>query len=218
MPRDNHPRERQARSLARKKGKKPPHDRILIVCEGEKTEPLYFEEIRRENRVSSAHINVIHSAYGTQPRQIVEYAYDQFIEQQKAFERVYAVFDRDDHPTYHEALTLAESLDQRLRNDEKKPVTFKAIPSVPCFELWYLLHYQDVSSFYDRNETYTKLCGHHRDYNKARTNMYSLLRDRMPDAIRRSHWLRERYNAHQADQPYTDADVLTTVLLQTRQK
>ncbi len=51
MPRDNHPRERRARALKRKKGSKPPYDRVLIVCEGRKTEPLYFNDIRMQNRV-----------------------------------------------------------------------------------------------------------------------------------------------------------------------
>lgn len=51
VPRDNHPRERRARALKRKKGSKPPYDRVLIVCEGRKTEPLYFNDIRMQNRV-----------------------------------------------------------------------------------------------------------------------------------------------------------------------
>ena len=39
--RDNHPRERQARQLARKKSKRLTYDRIPIVSEGEKNaDPL----------------------------------------------------------------------------------------------------------------------------------------------------------------------------------
>ena len=46
MGRDNHPKERQARQLERKLNRRASYDRILIVCEGSKTEPNYFEEIR----------------------------------------------------------------------------------------------------------------------------------------------------------------------------
>ena len=42
MGRDNQPKERQARKLARRKPCRPPFDRILVVCEGAKTGRLYF--------------------------------------------------------------------------------------------------------------------------------------------------------------------------------
>jgi hypothetical protein len=41
-------------------------------------------------------------------------------------------------------LNLAASLDGRLRNDSKQPVTFKAIASVPSFELW--LRFEDIQA------------------------------------------------------------------------
>ena len=106
MPRDNHPRERQARALERKRPQRPSFDRILIVTEGAKTEPLYFEEIRKQRRISSAHIEVLHSSLGTEPRQVVESAHRRFSET-KQFDCVFAVFDRDDHRTYAEALEKA---------------------------------------------------------------------------------------------------------------
>src|SRR5262245_59023932 len=96
-----HHRERAAGKLARKRGKRPPYSRILIVCEGKKTEPQYFEEICIQNRVPSAHVTVLHSQLGTQPRQVVDFAEAKFNES-KAYEQVYAVFDRDQHATYHD--------------------------------------------------------------------------------------------------------------------
>jgi len=103
-------RSRTARELARKKGARPPYDRILIICEGKKTEPQYLEEIRRRNRVPTAHVQVLHSQYGTQPRQIVDFAVAKF-NKSKEYDSVYAVFDRDDHATYHDALARAAQLD-----------------------------------------------------------------------------------------------------------
>jgi hypothetical protein len=38
---------RQAESLQRKKAKRDPYARILIVCEGKKTEPNYFKDLRK---------------------------------------------------------------------------------------------------------------------------------------------------------------------------
>ena len=58
MVRDNHPRERQARKLARKQGQRAPFERVLIVCEGSKTEPLYFQELRAYHRLNTAQVVV----------------------------------------------------------------------------------------------------------------------------------------------------------------
>jgi hypothetical protein len=54
------------------------------------------------------------------------------------------VFDRDDHASYFEALRAAESLDRKLKNDANQFIRFQAIASVPSFELWLLLHYEDI--------------------------------------------------------------------------
>ena len=149
MARDNSPSERQKKQLERKLGRRASYDRILIVSEGSKTEPNYFKEIRAAHRLQTANVEVQPGELGTQPIQVVQYAKSLFENgdrhkqiQPRAFEQVYAVFDRDDHRTYFDALQLAESLDGKLRNDNKQPVSLKAIASVPCFELWLLLHYE----------------------------------------------------------------------------
>ena len=51
MGRENQAKDRQkARDLHRKAAKRQPFARLLIVCEGEKTKPLYLAEIRRAFR------------------------------------------------------------------------------------------------------------------------------------------------------------------------
>lgn len=138
MARDNSPKERYKRQLERKLNRRASYDRILIVSEGSKTEPLYFREIRSAFKLQTANVQVHPSALGTSPLQVVNYAKDLFEKgdthkriQKRAFEQVYAVFDRDDHATFHDALRVAESLDGKLKNDNKQFVTFKAIASVP---------------------------------------------------------------------------------------
>jgi len=70
MALDNSPRIRQAKKLARKQGKLVPADRILIVSEGSKTEPQYFNEIRNALRLPTANVCVMPSDYGTSPDQV----------------------------------------------------------------------------------------------------------------------------------------------------
>ncbi len=126
MGRDNSPKERQQKQLARKQGRRASYDRILIVSEGSKTEPNYFSEIRAAYRLHTANVEVQPSQLGTAPLQVVQYAKELFEHgdrhkgiQRRAFEQVYAVFDRDDHDSYAEALRLAGSLDRKLKNDAK---------------------------------------------------------------------------------------------------
>ena len=151
MGRDNSPKARQHADLKRKQNQRASYDRILIVSEGSKTEPLYFNEIRMAHRIGTANVEVQHSNLGTSPIQVVQYAKQLFEKgdwnkriQPCAFEKIFAVFDRDDHPSYFAALQLAASLDRKLRNDTKKLVEFRAIASIPSFELWLLLHYEDI--------------------------------------------------------------------------
>src|SRR5690242_18450883 len=115
-------------------------------CEGKKTEePSFFKVIWKEGRIPTAHVCVLPSQFGTQPSQIVEFVVAKFRET-KGFEKMFAVFDRDDHTSYANAIVQAESLDGKLKNDENKQVIFRAIVSVPFFELWLLLHYVDIQA------------------------------------------------------------------------
>jgi hypothetical protein len=210
MARENHPRIKQARALARKKGQRPPYDRVLIVCEGKKTEPFYFEAIRRKYRISPMHISVHHGGV-TQPKQIVDYAERTFLKA-RAYDQVYVVFDRDDHPTYHDALQKAATLDGKLKNDERKLVRFIAIPSVPCFELWLLLHFQDVHAFGTRDEITQKLKLHISDYEKGAENIYERTEHLTRDALKRAKHLKSMYVAASGTDPYTDIDSLVELL------
>jgi hypothetical protein len=187
---------------------------MLIVCEGEKTEVNYFKAIRREKRVPSADIEIVPSDYGTAPLRIVEYAIDRFKET-KAFDRVYAVFDRDDHDSYHNALAKAEATDKKLKNDEGTAVPFKAVPSVPNFELWVLLHFRDVLAPIHRTEVYAELRkpAAYPAYTKNSTTVYQDTRDHIPAASGRAAVLRGQFDKHNGADPYTDADLLTGELL-----
>lgn len=193
-------------------GSRPTYDRILIVCEGEKTEPLYLDDIRKKFRIPSAHVRVLHSELGTQPRQVVDFAKSKFLETRE-FEWVYAVFDRDAHRTYHEALAQAAALDKKLKNSERKLVRFVAVPSVPCFELWLVLHYVNQQAFCDRHEMYRKLRQEIPTYDKGRQGIFALTEARTKDAISRAELLRERYAPHSGTDLYTDVDLLVAKLL-----
>lgn len=125
-----------AKDLQRRRSRREEYAKILIVCEGEKTEPLYFHGIRDHYGLNTANIEISGDC-GSDPRSIVEYAKQRFREEKDsgdAFDKVFCVFDKDSHTEYDQALS-------ELKNARPQG-TYVAITSVPCFEYWLLLHFQ----------------------------------------------------------------------------
>ncbi len=219
MAKDNSARVRQAAQLARKHGRRAGYDRILIVTEGRKTEPLYFDEIRQHHKLHTANVQVQHGALGTQPLQVVDYAEQLFASgdankriRPGAFEQVYAVFDRDDHPTYHDALAKAAALNGRLKNDLGVAIKFEAIASVPCFELWLLLHFEDVLAPIHRADVYRRLDGYLPGYTKGQGGHFLATRAGLAAATQRASQLARRHEAQDGEQPFTDVHRLVSLL------
>lgn len=97
---------RKLRDISRKKRTRELYKRVLIVCEGQKTEPLYFNSLREEYRLQATDI-CITNAKGSDPMSLVKYAIDLYKDSQKVgndFDFVFCVFDKDDHANYKQAI------------------------------------------------------------------------------------------------------------------
>ena len=136
--------------------------------------------------------------------------------QKCAFEKIYAVFDRDHHSSYYDALRLAESFDGKLRNDIKQPVTFRAIASVPCFEVWLLLHFEDIQAPLHRDEAIRRLKLHIPDYEKGMGNSFEATKENLSIASERAEKLAARFNADTDPQPFTGIAELVNLLIALR--
>jgi hypothetical protein len=223
MARDHSPRERQRKQLERKQKRRASYDRILIVSEGSKTEPNYFREIRAAYRLHTANVEVRPSELGTAPIQVVQYAQALFEDgdrhkniQRRAFEKVYAVFDRDDHASYHEALTLADALNGRIRNDTRQPIRFQAIASVPSFELWLLLHYEDIQAPLHRDEVMRRLKLHIPGYDKGMGDAFAITVKHLAVATQRADRLAARFTSRTDPEPFTAIVELVKLLITLR--
>ena len=116
--------------------------------------------------------------------------------------------------TAHNALRLAESLNGRLRNDAKQPITFQAIASVPSFELWLLLHYEDIQAPLHRDEVIQRLKQHIPDYEKGASKAFATTNQHLTIAIQRAERLAARFTADTDPEPFT-AIVELVMLLTT---
>ncbi len=220
MGRDNQPKHRQLSRKEARSSSRPSYDRILIVTEGSKTEPLYLEEIRIKYRLQSANVVVQKCQIGTAPIQVVNYAKQLFEVgdahqgiRPRSFDQIYAVFDRDDHPSFFEALKAAQSLDKTLRNDEKQLIKFQAITSIPSFELWLLLHYEDVQSPIHRNDVVIRLKRHIPGYEKGLEKVFARTSGNLEVAKQRARALAAKSSCESGVGPLTDIHELVDLLI-----
>jgi len=208
-------KQRLAASLKRKKAKKSPYDRVLIVCEGAKTEPNYLKEIRDTYRLNTANIDICGDECGSDPLSVVNYAISKF-RKDLDYDRVYCVIDRDKHTTFDTAI------DKLRQTRLGKGVIFAAIISVPCFEFWLLLHFiyttrqfcapgsssncELVISELDNNE---RIPG----YRKGALNIFALTKDKLPNAIKNAKQLQQHNQSTGTYNPATNMHELIEYLI-----
>lgn len=135
---------------------------ILIVTEGEETEPRYFEALKIQWRLTGVRVK---KASASAPIHVVETAIRLREEAarvsrgstiQAPYDEVWAVIDQDQHSTLNDALTLARR--------EKVWVAF----SKPCFELWLLLHFlPSLKPLATPDHVRAELVAHLPRYNKS---------------------------------------------------
>lgn len=214
-------KQRRAASLQRKRARKAPYDRVLIVCEGAKTEPNYLREIRDVYRLSTANIDICGEECGSDPLSVVNYAVRKF-RQDPDYDRVYCVIDRDKHATFDAAM------DKLRQTRLGKHVSFAAITSVPCFEIWLLLHFGYTTRQFcapgnasNCELVIAELNKRERipGYNKGARNIFVLTKEKLPDAITHARRLQQHNQGTGANNPATNMHELVEYLisLNTRQ-
>jgi hypothetical protein len=224
MGRDNQPKHRQQlRDISRKSAKRQAYESVLIVTEGV-TEAIYLNEIRTQCRLSSTNVVALPSADGTEPIQIVEYANTLFLEgstdkgiRPQAFDSVYMVFDRDEHKSYHDALAKIKTLNNMYENFEGEPVSFYAAASVPCFEVWLLMHYQDVNAPVHRRDVYKKLKEHLPTYDKGQSGWWHQTKHNFAEATSRAEVRSKLATVYDGNEPFTSIHKLVSKLLNLMQ-
>ena len=162
----------------------------LIVTEGTETEVNYFKNIKRiieewfSNSIIVEKIELDVQGTARSTKVLVNEAIKK--RSLKTYSEVWVVFDKDDNKDFDDAIALAkkEGLNVAWSNE--------------CFELWLLLHFQDLKSAIGRDDYYSKLNTHFKDKNinngKYDKNIYDIFDITSPYvdiAIKRSNSLLE---------------------------
>jgi hypothetical protein len=197
-------RPRSTASFRRRPGNKPPRSITLIVCEGE-TEREYFDAARAHYGLSRTEVVIAENTEGSAPISVVKCALKKSGEA-GGYDWIFCVFDRDDHESFQRARKAIDTLSRR----KKKPLPIGEAISIPCFELWLLLHFErSDASFSNCDDVIRRLRGHYKipGYEKANTHIARLLMAHINTAIENAEWLEERAEVNGWN-PYTSAHKL----------
>lgn len=173
--------------LKRNRGQRKPRKLILIVVEGQETEYNYFNDLKAELRLPQIKIK-IDSSCGGDPCQVVEKANYYRNQMTSKPDEVFCVFDYDNKlEKYKQAIKKAQDYGFE-----------ESITSIPCFEIWLLLHFQYTSrSFQNCSEVETQLqrelvnassVNTPANYDKS-LRYYNFLKDKLEQAIKNAERL-----------------------------
>jgi len=173
---------------------------FLIICEGKKTEPNYFQAFRIPD-LSVEELDVI--GLGDNTLSLVERAKE--IKDKRNYNYVWCVFDRDSFPSgqFNAAITSAYNNEMHVAYSNE------------AFELWYLLHFHFYNTGISRKDyksKLTKLLNHR--YEKNSTTIYEELKGKQHSAIKNANTLLIQYdpNRPEKDNPSTTVHLLVQCL------
>ena len=156
------PRSRLESEFKRREGGRIPRKTILIICEGESTEPHYFEELKKRIRLTTAEVEVV--GQGAEIKGLIKAALrlKKDREQQSrqspslaSYDEVWCVVDTElekDNVQWESGVQLAQVNEIKLAW------------SNPCFEYWLLLHLEKVGSSFNGKQALVHRIRTHFDF------------------------------------------------------
>lgn len=217
-------------SLSRPKDPIDQYELILIVCEGSKTEPFYYENIKVIERLPSANV-VVTGDCGSDPLSVIKDGirrYEKSVAEQNPstlYDIVFCVIDRDDHQTFNAAIQVASQY-----NIKRNKAIIIPIKSYPSFEVWYLFHFVYTRSSFVK--THAKSSGQrckealniewkkvfNEDYEKSTADIYAKLKSKNLINQGIVHAERALQDSQQVGEPNpsTEAHLLLKFLLNVR--
>ena len=181
---------------------------ILIGTEGKnKTEIGYFNKFNRIQKTFCVRFSASNSTDSMGIVEDIKRSKDGL--DFRADDLAFAVFDADLWGT------RGKQIQQAINYAEKQEI--KVILSNPCFEVWFVLHFEDGKSPYNSsNGVIDRLKQHIPDYQKSK-DIFGLLRERMNEAIYHAEQLREYHEGKKTSEqnPMTDVDRVVKLLCGT---
>jgi len=133
-------------------GRFEPFERVFyIFCEGEQTEPNYFNGIKKhieENPIYKNKIFIMVEGVGAETLQVLDHAVKFVSENSIKDADVWLVYDKDSFPPerFNSVVTRVKDL-----NERQHEIKYFTAWSNQCIEYWFILHFDYYVSDNDRN-------------------------------------------------------------------
>ena len=173
---------------------------VVIAAEGRDTENIYFEAVKRHLKASNVHVEVLHRENNNSSpenvySQISDFKKEYNIEQD---DELWIVVDRD-----RWTLKSLAGIARLCRQNQN----LRFGVSNPCFELWLLLHFDDISTY--EQEDLAKIAANRKSSRRGSSFLKQQIRERM------GSYQESNYDADslmgQADTAIARAEVLDIV-------
>ena len=184
----------------RLKSKRQAPANYLIVCEGKKTEPNYFNGLKRKinerygNKVDVLIPNIDVKGTGMNTASLVKYTQKTVNHANKVYGQVWVVFDKD---YYND-----EQFDSAIKNCD-----YNVAWSNPNFELWLLAHFKKVNRYISKDDVLQELSKEFQkkglgDYTKNDINIFDKVTSegKLHTAIKNCEYMEELNKDGQASQ------------------
>lgn len=173
-------------NIKRKQNTRNERETLIIACEDKVSAPLYFnaifDDLKRNHAIATSSLVVAEHNH-TDPCGVLQDLLNYSGYQD--FDHQWIVIDRDEERTNGGGHTL-ENFNQALAKADRNKI--KVAYANPCFEIWYLLHFEYRNTAIDRENLNGILV---RDYQYAKNRLFTIVID--PDlqetAIRNSKQL-----------------------------
>jgi len=188
---------------------------VLVVGEGQATEPDYFHKLKMEDAVASRFHVTVKRGKGGSRLDIVREAVNRKKDPGAQYDEAWCVMDVEKLESRESRKDLRDAVN--LAKKEKLSLCL----SNPAFEVWFLSHFLRTSQhFSDCDAVIVVLDQHWRDtfggsgYSKTDERIYDRLRHRMDDAIRNAHDVRTK--DHRCRKEFADCNSCTDVYVLVR--
>ena len=172
----------------------------LIVCEGKKTEPNYFNGLKKKinekygNKVDVLISNIDIKGTGMNTTSLVKYTQKTVNHANKVYGQVWVVFDKDDYND--------EQFDSAIDN-----CNYNVAWSNPNFELWLLAHFKKINRYVSKDDVLQEIGKEFQekglgDYTKNDTNIFDKVtgEGKLHTAIKNCEYMKELNKDGQASQ------------------
>lgn len=143
---ENWKKKRRVENLAQKE------HRYYIFCEGEQTEPLYFQRIKElieENPIYKNMVLIEIEGCGAETIRVIGEA-EKYVARNKIDKgQIWCVYDKDSFPAEH---FNGVGIRADILNKENPALQYQVAWSNQCIEYWFILHFSYYDSDNDRSE------------------------------------------------------------------